>query len=204
MASWNGEVASREEIREQKRRAALRIASRRFNEKGYHATSLDEIADEIGVTKTALYYYFRNKEELLYDCLQVTFLCGETARTKAEQSGGSALDRFANFYREFITRTLVENGAFLTRPNILALPEGLRSDITSREEALQTYISGLLSDAAAEGSLRNIDTNAAGSFFLNSVNWLLSWHQHDQEAIDPKERSAKFLDHLMNGIATKG
>ncbi|MBR9762693.1 MAG: helix-turn-helix transcriptional regulator [Rhodobacteraceae bacterium] len=65
MADWNGEIASREELRERKRRAALRVASRLFNEKGYHATSLDEIADRIGVTKTALFYYFRNKEELL-------------------------------------------------------------------------------------------------------------------------------------------
>ncbi len=70
MANWNGAVASREEVRELKRKAALRVAARIFNEKGYHATSLDEIAEEIGVTKTALYYYFKNKEALFLEVVQ--------------------------------------------------------------------------------------------------------------------------------------
>ena len=43
----------------------MTVAARLFAAKGYHATTLDQIAEEIGVTKPALYYYVTNKEDIL-------------------------------------------------------------------------------------------------------------------------------------------
>ena len=46
-------------------RALLEAAFRTFATKGYRATRLEEIADSVGMTKGAIYYYFSSKEELL-------------------------------------------------------------------------------------------------------------------------------------------
>ena len=48
----------------------LRAALRGFRERGYHATTLDDIAERLGVRKTALYHYFPDKESILYACHQ--------------------------------------------------------------------------------------------------------------------------------------
>src|SRR5262245_3214534 len=53
---------------EAKRRVALETAARLFNERGFYKTSLDDVAAELNVTKAALYYYFRSKDEILYEC----------------------------------------------------------------------------------------------------------------------------------------
>ena len=61
-------MPSESAIRVAKRNAVLREAARAFNRQGFHATSLDVIARELGVTKAALYHYFPNKSALLTAC----------------------------------------------------------------------------------------------------------------------------------------
>lgn len=199
MANWNGAVASREEIRELKRRAALRVAARIFNEKGYHATSLDEIADEIGVTKTALYYYFRNKEQLLYECLKLTYDCGQTARLKTETEDGTAFHKLQFLYKTFMELLMEERGAYTTMANIRALPEDQQAELLERRKHLGRYSRMLIEKAIEDGDLRPVDVRVTSNFFLGAVNWILRWHTED-DAMTPSEISAHFLDLFMNGI----
>src|ERR1700739_617178 len=64
---WRG---SRERLRDRelKRDAVIRAAAREFNRKGYHNTSLDDIATALEVTKPTVYYYVTSKEQLLFEC----------------------------------------------------------------------------------------------------------------------------------------
>src|SRR4029077_9835129 len=64
---WRG---SRERLRDRelKRGAVIRAAAREFNRKGYHNTSLDDIAAALEVTKPTVYYYVTSKEQLLFEC----------------------------------------------------------------------------------------------------------------------------------------
>src|SRR5690606_2591801 len=102
MASWDEAVASPEQQRELKRRAILRVASRLFNEKGFHGTSLDEIADVLGVTKTALYYYVRSKDALLYECMILSYGCGVRAREHAQSLARDPREGICLFYGRFV------------------------------------------------------------------------------------------------------
>jgi len=202
MANWNGAVASREELRELKRRAALRVAARIFNEKGYHATSLDEIADEIGVTKTALYYYFKNKEQLLYECLKLTYDCGQSARLEAEQMDGTAFEKLKHLYRCFMENRMEERGAYTTMANIRALPDDQQAELMERRKHLDRYSRMLIEKAIAEGALRPVDVRITSNFFLGAVNWILRWHTED-DAMSPRDVSNHFLDLFMNGIVAR-
>ncbi|PJE29698.1 transcriptional regulator, TetR family [Pseudooceanicola antarcticus] len=203
MADWNGEIASREELRERKRRAALRVASRLFNEKGYHATSLDEIADRIGVTKTALYYYFRNKEELLYECIELSLKAGERARERAHE-GESALDRFKTFYFTFLREVMADGGTYTTRMNVRALPAPMRDTITERLAALSNHIAELLDAAVAEGSMRPLDSKSTAIFLTSAVNWMVAYPQEYLTGqVDNSSEAEAFLEQLVYGLATR-
>ena len=202
MPKWNGAVASREETRELKRRAALRVAARIFNEKGYHATSLDEIAEEIGVTKTALYYYFKNKEQVLYECLKLTYDCGQSARLETEAMDGAAFDKLQHLYRRFMERLMEERGAYTTMANIRALPQEQQDELLERRKHLDRYSRMLIDKAIAEGAIRAIDVRITSNFFLGAVNWILRWHTED-DAMTPAEVADHFLDLFMNGIVAR-
>ncbi|WP_121061950.1 TetR/AcrR family transcriptional regulator [Chachezhania antarctica] len=202
MAKWDGAVASREEVRQLKRRAALRVAARIFNEKGYHATSLDEVADVIGVTKTALYYYFKNKEQLLYECIKLTYDCGQTARLESEALDGPAIDKLTFLYRRFIELLIVERGAYTTMANIRALPEDAQAELLERRRNLDRYSRMLIERAIEEGAIREVDVRLTSNFFLGAVNWILRWHTED-DAMSPEEVAGHFLDLFLNGIVKK-
>lgn len=203
MANWNGAVATREETRELKRRAAMRVAAKIFNEKGYHATSLDEIADQIGVTKTSLYYYFKNKENLLYECLRLTYDAGATARAEADAFEGTAFEKLCLLYTRFTELLLTERGAYTTMANIRSLPEENQKELLVRRRQLDRFSRSLLRQAIAEGSIRNVDVRVTSNYFLGAVNWVLRWHT-EQDERSPQEVAGIFIDLLTNGITPRG
>src|ERR1700745_1159419 len=80
--------ASRERLRDRelKRDAVIRAAAREFNRKGYHNTSLDDIARRLEVTKPTVYYYITSKEQLLFEC----FVAGVGQVRARSRAGGEA------------------------------------------------------------------------------------------------------------------
>ena len=75
------------------------VALRLFNEHGYEATSLREIADEVGVTKAALYYHFKTKEEIV-----TSLIDDRISKVEALFAWGMTLPRTPAARREFIER----------------------------------------------------------------------------------------------------
>jgi len=202
VAVWKGAVPSKQEQREQKRKATLRVAARIFNKKGYHNTSLDEIAEELGVTKAALYYYVSGKDELLYECIKLTHECGRRARMAVEAHQGSALERLRILYGQFIVNLINEQGAYSTSGDILALPEEQRDELLEARRLFDRYSRQLLADAVAEGSLREVDVRLTSNFVLGAINWILRWHS-DEESRTPELIAESFLDLIFNGIASR-
>jgi AcrR family transcriptional regulator len=64
-------ASERLEDRALKRDAVLRAAVRMFNEKGFHATSLDDVAASLRVTKPLIYHYLGNKDQVLLECVRI-------------------------------------------------------------------------------------------------------------------------------------
>ncbi len=78
---------------ELQRERILTAAARCFNEKGYSGTSLKDVARHLGLTDAALYYYVRNKEELVYQCYRRAAELGAEALSRAVTDGATGLNR---------------------------------------------------------------------------------------------------------------
>lgn len=89
MATWNNAVPTRKAMHQLKREALLREAIAAFNQKGFHATSLGDIATSLGVTKAALYHYFPNKHALLFEAFPPR-RCAWVSRLPRPPSGMAA------------------------------------------------------------------------------------------------------------------
>lgn len=199
MSNWDNAIATPKEQRELKRRALLRVAARIFNEKGYYGTSLDEIADALGVTKPALYYYVKSKDALLYECLMLSYGCGQRARALAEEQGGTAYEKLCLLYKTFMVLLMEERGAYTTMANIAALPQKQQEELMERRRQLDRYSRSLIRQAIEAGDIRPVDVRVASNFLLGAVNWILRWYSEDEYA--PEEIATIFLDLMMNGIA---
>src|ERR1700741_4975469 len=101
---------SRAEQAERTRRAVLETARRLFSENGFDATSLQSIADTMGVTKANVYYYFRTKAEILEALLEGTVTALAAMLDQAEEIKGKRARR------EVLGRSFVNQVAAPHRP----------------------------------------------------------------------------------------
>ena len=62
-------AAERKKKRDDRRQALLEAAVRMFNQKGFHTTSLDDVAASLGVTRPVVYHYLGNKDQVLLECV---------------------------------------------------------------------------------------------------------------------------------------
>src|SRR5271155_3753038 len=110
---WNGAVAGREEQHEQKRLAILEQAARLFDERGYYETSLSDIAASLHVTKPTLYYYVKNKEDIVRQLVEAATEAVEQTARKASTGGTNGLDRLRLFVRGYVELMNTEYGRCL-------------------------------------------------------------------------------------------
>src|SRR6516162_7949286 len=83
--------------REQKREAVLRAAVSMFNSRGFHTTSLDDVAASLGVSKPTIYHYLGNKDQVLLECVTRGVEQLRAAADAARAVPGTGFDRLSEF-----------------------------------------------------------------------------------------------------------
>src|SRR3546814_7162119 len=99
-------VREREVERAEKRQAVLVAAVRMFNERGFHATSLDDVAASLGVTKPVIYHYLGNKDQVVFECVRIGLAQLREAAEAARAAPGTGLDRLKEVRSEEHTAEL--------------------------------------------------------------------------------------------------
>jgi AcrR family transcriptional regulator len=157
----------------------LAVAVAVFNERGYEATSMDEIAGRLGITKSAIYHHVSGKGELLRIAVDRA-LDGLFAVTREpEAASGPAIDRLEHVVRGSV-RVL---GAELPFVTLLLRVRG-NSDTEraalDRRREFDRIVSDLVRAAAAEGSVRaDVDPAVIGRLLFGTVNSLVEWYRPD-------------------------
>lgn len=165
---------------EVKREAVIRAAARAFDERGYHHTSLDDIAAALGVTKPTVYYYVANKEHLLFEC----FLAGLTpireALREAERRGGAARDRLGAVIRGYAEAIASEYGWCMVRAHDQDLGPEMRRQINALKSEIDHGIRRLLRAGVEDGSIGHCDPKLTAFAMAGALNWIAHWYRADQ------------------------
>jgi AcrR family transcriptional regulator len=162
-----------------KRAAILSQAARLFNSKGSRATTLLDIAQNLGLTKTSLYYYVKTKEELIYQCYLATLARWHEILDELDTRPLQPLDLLQQFFRQNFSDWLAAHdgtGAHLAQLlEIASLKEQHRSDVEKRYTAMFKRLRQYLRDGIANGTVRPCETNATTLAMLGSVQWSFNW-----------------------------
>ena len=159
------------------RNAILDAASKLFTERGLGGTSMQDIADALGVTRTAVYYYFRNKEAILENLTEGVTLSAK--RLTANVAGRSDLDP------PEALRNLVGHHAqlILSRPiefrvverNESNLPPKLRAAAESARRGVLENFSVVIERGIRSGDFRVTDARVAAFAIIGMCNWTAWW-----------------------------
>jgi AcrR family transcriptional regulator len=173
---WRGASKARGN-RQLKREALIRAAARAFNDQGFHNTSLDDIAAALEVTKPTIYYYVRNKEELLFQC----FLSGlegiRNAFREVAQSPAPARERLAIVLRGYAVAIASEFGWCMVRVEDQDLGPQLSAHIKALKSEIDHGIRDLLADGMRDGSIDVEDPKITAFAIAGALNWIAHWYR---------------------------
>lgn len=163
-----------------KRDAVIRTAARAFNERGYHNTSLDDVARQLGVTKPTVYYYVANKEQLLFEC----FLAGlegiRTAFRKVEESGLPARERLNAVVRDYAKAIASEFGWCMVRAEDQYLSPQMGRHIKTLKSEIDRGIRRLIQQGIDDGSIGPCDPKITAFAMAGALNWIAHWYRENQ------------------------
>ena len=186
-----------------KRIAILSEAARLFNGKGSRATTLQDVARGLGLTKTSLYYYVRTKEDLIFQCYELALQRQHARLDALDASGIPPLERVEGFFthqfeqwKDAQTGSDVHLAALL---EIASLHDRHREQIEGEYIRMFRRLRDYLRSARQSGALRAIETTSATRAILGAMDWLFYWlHQVDRSEVDATARSAWQI--LLRGL----
>jgi AcrR family transcriptional regulator len=189
------------EKRERRRGEILHAALRAFRDQGYHATTLDDIAEALGVRKAGLYYYFPDKESILYACHRESLAELDRILEGAKQLQTPA-ERLAHVIRAHVrvmTDTL--EGSPLAFEVTALSPERQKEVIAGRDR-YERALRRMLKEGVASGDFRAVNPKTAVFAILGAINWIARWYRPDG-ALRPEELGADFADQLLGGLTCR-
>ena len=179
-----------------KRQAVILAAGQAFRRRGYHNASMTEIAKNLGLTKAALYYYVRNKEEVLYECHLMAYdAMDEILQIKYE--GTSALGRLEALYVDFVNMLTASGVSLLTDVNSLSADN--KTEVLTRRGKIERKIIRLVREGQKDGSIREGDARLHVFFFMGALNWLNAWYDASGR-LKGEDISAHFAIQMRAGI----
>src|SRR6202050_1636250 len=198
-------ASSRERLRgrEQKREAVVPAAAREFNRKGYHNTSLDDIAARLEVTKPTVYYYVTSKEQLLFQC----FLAGvEQIRAAFRDTRAlevPARERLWAVLRRYGEAMASEFGWCMARTEDQDLSPAMSRHIKALKSEIDHGIRRLIREGVQDGSIHPCDPKMTAFALAGALNWSGSWYREDQ-SLTGAQIAAAFLAIFESGLRPRG
>ncbi len=186
--------------RRRRRAEILQAALRAFRDKGYHATTLDDIAERIGIRNTALYHYFPDKEAILYACHRESLAEVDRLLAEATSHCERAPDQLTYIIREHVrvmTETLQGSPLGL---EVSSLSPRHQSEVISARDRYERGLRRIIMRGQREGAFRSVNPKIAVFAILGAINWIARWYSPDG-SIQTQQLGSEFADHLVGGLS---
>ena len=175
-------------------------AARVIHEKGYDATSLQDIADAVGITKGGLYHYIDGKKSLLFkimsyrlDLLENQVMAPSALLPDAEQQLRSVIT--------LNTQLIIDSGMEMTI--LLDESNGLTKDdlreVAARRLRYYQFVRGVIERLKNEGKLHDLEVTIATQNLIGQLHWLARWYQPNGR-LTSEEVIAEFTRAILTGL----
>jgi AcrR family transcriptional regulator len=177
----------------------LKSAAAAFRRKGYHGASMGEIARAVGMTKGNLYYYFRNKEEILFFCHEYSLSILLTRLREVQASRARADVKLRRLIVAFIHMILDElHGTALTM-DLSALEPAHLETVIAQRDLFDRGLRRIIELGMKAGTFAPGEPKLLTFAVLGAANWIARWYDPAGLA-GSDEISETFADFLLAGL----
>lgn len=191
--NWSTALQTRDEQHRIKRMTILRVAARAFSTRGFSQTSLTQLATELNVTKPTLYYYVKNKDDILQRILGIAMDQLRDIIRDAEGSqaiGRETLRTFFIRYGEIVTDDF---GACLIMMRINAPEDKFRQPYHALSYEVFEAMRQIIKAGLDDGSIPSANPKYLASALLATLNEAVYWHLIEKKQ-SPKEAAEGYFE----------
>jgi acyl-CoA synthetase (AMP-forming)/AMP-acid ligase II len=197
---WRAHRAS-EPQRSDKKDAVLLAGARLFTRKGFYGTSLDDIAQSLGVTKPTLYYYIANKEEILIECVErglTAFHEGLIALVQSGMDGRELLRAAMALYGEVVTSDF---GMCASRVGEDPLSEVKRRALRQRKGEVDLDFRRLIDQGMQHGWIVAGDAAVAAFTVVGALSGIGRWYRPETHSPESLQDAVQHcIEMLLRGV----
>lgn len=190
---------------DRRRRQIIDEAARLFDERGYHTTSMEDIAEAVGIRKPTLYHYFRSKVEILDHIYQETIgelLARQRQRAAVPMTPEQRLLETMADVLEIIDTHHGHVRVFFEHHR--ELPEDQHEEIMARREEYHQELVAILQAGVDDGTFRpQLDPQLGALLVFGACNWAYQWFRPDGP-LRARELAYAFWDMLVHGMENPG
>ena len=164
-------ISSRQEI--------LRASARLFRERGYDATSMNDISAALKLSKGGLYHHFRSKDEILFHIMTHAMDITEERVLAPIRDIADPEERLRALIRlhiQLVVRARDREITVILHENH-PLPSALRKRVNARKKDYIHYLERLIGEVQRARSRNQIQPRAAAFALLGMINWIYQWYQ---------------------------
>jgi TetR/AcrR family transcriptional regulator len=179
------------------REKILAVSSRVFNQRGYHGTTLADIASALHISKAALYYHVKSKEELLFASHQAVLDIGLEGIEQAVARTSDPAEQLritVAYYVEGITERLTAT-IFEGR----ALSRSHRKLVVERRDAFEQQLRQIIQRGVEAGVFVACDPKLVGFALLGATNWVSKWFSPGS-GYSARQVADAFSAYLVRGL----
>jgi AcrR family transcriptional regulator len=184
-----------------RRAEVVDAAARLFSRRGYHGTSMQHLAEALGLLRGSLYAHIGSKEELLFEVAAQgaeRFLERARRAAAADAPAAERLRLFLVAHAETVSEHLDAATVFLNEWRYLS--EGPRDAIRSKRDEYEALVRTIVADGVAAGEFRDdVDVRLAARLVLSAGNWMYVWYRPGGE-LSPAEVGAGFAELVVKGL----
>lgn len=180
----------------------LDVAARVFHDKGYDATTIQDIADEVGILKGSIYYYISSKEDLLFELLEYVHQAALKAVLEAVERDGDPLQKihaFVETLSAFNAENRVRMGILLH--DFRSLSEPRRREIVRARDRYDRMLRKLIAEGQEQGIIcPDIDAKLAALAVMGMINTIYQWYR-PQGGQKAQAIGAFYADFVVRALA---
>jgi len=184
------------------RQEILRTAARLFQQRGYDATSMNDVAASLKLSKGGLYHHFQSKDEILFEIMNHAMDITEERVLGPVRGIANPEERLRALIRLHIEVVLSPRDREITvmLHENHPLPPALRRRINGRKKDYIHFLENLI--AEIQGSRRSaprVSPRAAAFALLGMINWIYQWYKPEGE-LQVQNLVPQFTDLLFGGL----
>jgi AcrR family transcriptional regulator len=163
------------------------------------ALRMDEVAKHVGLVKGNLYYYFKDRQELIFHCHMRCTEMSLAALDEIAPRGGSAEERLRDFLRRHIEVIIASDYGGALLADIGELTPAQRKRYVALRDKVEAGVRKLIEQGVARREFRPVRVPLAGFAILGSINWMPKWHR-PEGALPAREVADTFVDFFIRGL----